>query len=124
MCVAAAQVVSYAPYTTPLTTASSTASNASGVYIDQNMQYAHYLAPPQQYAPAVAISNSRNDTHSAIDQNGTASGKLEVRLSGHARAVSLPAGVVMQSPGSNSDQTNGHYDVEQRMYGMGLEASE
>jgi hypothetical protein len=43
-------------------------------------------------------------------------------MSGHARAVSLPASVVMQSAGS--DQANGQYEVDQRMYGLGLEASE
>jgi hypothetical protein len=93
------------------------------MYMDQNVQYAQYLAPPQIYQSSATMSVSHGETLSPVDQNGSASpGKLDVRLSGHARAVSLPASVVMQS--SNSEQANGHYDVEQRMYGLGLEAAE
>ena len=44
-------------------------------------------------------------------------------MPGHARAVSLPASA-MQSTGSGAEQANGQYDVDQRMYGLGLEASE
>jgi hypothetical protein len=92
------------------------------MYIEQNMQYTQYLVPPQQYQPAMS---SPHDSLSPIDQNGSASpGKLDVRLSGHARAVSLPASVVMQSTGSNSEEVNGQYQVDQHMYGLGLEASE
>lgn len=88
------------------------------------MQYAQYLAPPQHYQSS-GMSISHGDMLSPVDQSGSASPeKLDVRLSGHARAVSLPASVVMQSTGGNSEQTNGHYDVEQRVYGLGLEASE
>ena len=47
-----------------------------------------------------------------------------MRIPGHARAVSLPASVVMQSTGSSVEQANGQYDVDQRMHGLGLEASE
>ena len=87
------------------------------------MQYAQYLAPPQQYQLSTTVSGS--DTLSPVDQNDSASpGKLDVRLSGHARAVSLPASVVMQSTESSSDEINGHYDSEQHVYGLGLEASE
>ena len=95
------------------------------MYVDQNMQYAQYLAPPQQFQPSGSTSNPHGDNLSSIDQNGSASpGKLDVRLSGHARAVSLPASVVMQSTGSNSEDANGQYEVvDQRMYGLGLEAS-
>jgi hypothetical protein len=86
------------------------------------MQYAQYLAPPQQYPASATLSN---DSMSQNGQDGSSSpGKLEVRLSGHARAVSLPASVVMQSTGSNSGQPNETYEIEQRMYGLGLEASE
>ena len=95
------------------------------MYIDQNMQYAQYLAPPQQYQPSGSMSNPHGDNLAPIDQNGSASpGKLDVRLSGHARAVSLPASVVMQSTGSNSEDVNGQYEVDQRMYGLGLETSD
>ena len=116
----------YGPYSAPLTTTSSTTSNGSGMYMDQNMQYAQYLAPPQQFQPSGSMSNSHGDNLSPIDQNGSASpGKLDVRLSGHARAVSLPASVVMQSTGSNSEEANGQYEVvDQRMYGLGLEAAD
>ena len=107
----------YGSYSTPLTTTSSTVSNGSGMYLDQNVQYTQYLTPQYQ------SSSSTNAQSDNMSQNGSASpGKLDVRLSGHARAVSLPASVVMQS--SNSQQSNGHYDLEQRMYGLGLEASE
>lgn len=129
MCVGNNTVVTpaslYGPYTAPLTTTSSQASTGSGVYVDQNMQYAQYLAPPQQYQTSGPVQNSHADNLSPIDQNGPASGKLDVRLSGHARAVSLPASVVMQSSVSNAEQqTNGVYEIEQRMYALGLEASE
>ena len=114
----------YGPYSAPLTTTSSTTSNGSGIYVDQNMQYTQYLAPPQHYQSAT-VSITHPDTMSPVDQNGSPSpGKLDVRLSGHARAVSLPASVVMQSTGSDSEQVNGHYDMDQRVYGLGLEASE
>lgn len=110
----------YGPYSAPLTSTSSTASNGSGMYIDQNAQYTQYLTPQYQSSNS---TNPQGDNLSQNGQNGSASpGKLDVRLSGHARAVSLPASVVMQS--SNSQQSNGHYDAEQRMYGLGLEASE
>jgi RNA recognition motif-containing protein len=113
----------YGPYSAPLTTTSSTTSNGSGVYIDQNVQYTQYLAP--QHYQSTTVSITYPDSVSPVDQNGSASPeKLDVRLSGHARAVSLPASVVMQSTGSDSEQVNGHYDVDQRMYGLGLEASE
>jgi hypothetical protein len=88
------------------------------------MQYGQYLAPPQHYQSS-GVSITHSEMLSPDDQGSSNSpGKLDVRLSGHARAVSLPASVAMQSTGSNSEQTNGHYDVEQRMYGLGLEASE
>jgi hypothetical protein len=109
----------YGPYTAPLTTTSSSASNGSGMYMEQNMQYAQYLAPPQQYP------QSSSPSHDTLTPNGNGSaspGKLDVRLSGHARAVSLPASVVMQS--SNSQQSNGVYEMEHMMYGLGLEAAE
>jgi hypothetical protein len=90
------------------------------MYLDQNVQYTQYLTPQYQSSnPTIPQS----DNMSQNGQNGSVSpGKLDVRLSGHARAVSLPASVVMQS--SNSQQSNGHYEMEQRMYGLGLEASE
>jgi hypothetical protein len=126
MLAAAAQAVAnnmYGPYSAPLTTSSSTTSNGSGMYIDHNMQYAQYLAPPQQY-PASATFPNQHDA-SLNDQSGASSpGKLEVRLSGHARAVSLPASVVMQSTNSNQGETSETYILEQRMYGLGLETSE
>lgn len=101
----------------PLTASSSTQSNGSGAYVEQPIQYAQYLAPPQHY------QNVPSGSQSPVDQDGSQSpGKLDVRMSGHARAVSLPASVVMQSAGS--DQGNGQYEVDQRMYGLGLEASE
>ena len=69
------------------------------------------------------MSNPRSE--SPVDQDDAASqGKLDARLSGHARAVSLPTTAVMNSAVNNADQVNGLYDVEQRMYGLGLEASE
>jgi hypothetical protein len=115
----------YGPYSAPLTTTSSQASNGSGMYIDQNVQYGQYLVPPQHYQSSAPLVNPRNDTLSPNDQNGSASpGKLDVRLSGHARAVSLPASVVMQSTGNSTEQGNGQYEGEQRMYGLGLEGSE
>ena len=92
--------------------------------VDQNMQYTQYLAPPPHYQSAT-VSITQPDSSSPVDQNySTSPGKLDVRLSGHSRAVSLPASVVMQSPGTTSEQINGHYDLEQRMYGLGLDASE
>jgi hypothetical protein len=114
----------YGPYSTSLASTLSNVPNGSGMYIDQNVQYAQYLIPPQQY-PQSASPTPHDDNLSPPDQNGSlSSGKLDVRLSGHARAVSLPASVVMQSTGSNPDQINGQYGVEQRMYGLGLEGSE
>ena len=115
----------YGPYSAPLATSASTTSNGSGMYIDQNIQYAQYLAPPQQYQSSGSMSNHQGENLSPIDPNGPASmGKLDVRLSGHARAVSLPASVVMQSTGSNPEEVDGQYQVDQRMYGLGLEASD
>jgi RNA recognition motif-containing protein len=109
----------YGPFSAPLTATSSNASNGSGAYLDQTIQYAQYLAPPQPYP------NTPSASHSPADQDGSSSsGKLDVRIPGHARAVSLPASVVMQSTGSNVEQDNGQYEVDQRMYGLGLEASE
>jgi hypothetical protein len=105
----------------PLTASSSTQSNGSGAYVDQPIQYAQYLAPPQHY------QNVPSGSQSPVDQDGSQSpGKLDVRMSGHARAVSLPASVVMQSTGASPEQANGQYEVDQlqRMYGLGLEASE
>ena len=125
---AAAPVVNgvYGAY--PLTTSSSTASNGSAVYLDQSgVQYAQYLIPPQQYPPSIA-SNPHSESPSPTGQDGSISpGKLDVRMSGHARAVSLPASVVMQSTGSQSSEHaphNGEYEMEQRVYGLGLEAAE
>jgi hypothetical protein len=89
------------------------------MYVDQNMQYAHYLAPPPVYPTTSPTDESMTD-----QADPASPGKLDVRMSGHARAVSLPASVVMQSTGSQSaeQQANGNYDVEQqRMYGLGLE---
>ena len=126
----AAQVVNsntlYGPYAAPLTATSSATSNGSAMYVDQNMQYTQYLVPPQQYQSSPVSTNPRNDTLSPNDhQNGSTSpGKLDVRLSGHARAVSLPASVVIPSTGTNSDQVNEQYNVEQPMYALTLEASE
>ena len=114
----------YGPYSAPLTTNSSATSNGSGMYIDQNIQYTQYLAPPQQYQPSGSISNHHGEGLSPTDQNGSSSsGKLDIRLSGHSRAVSLPASVVMQSTGSN-DEITAQYEVDQHMYGLGLEAPE
>ena len=117
----------YGPYAPPLTTTSSTASNGSGVYMDQNGAYTQYLAPPQQYQSPIAVQDPHSTSGTPSDQSDVGSpGKLDVRLSGHARAVSLPASVVMQpSVSSSSEQAaNGHYEVEPRMYGLGLDASE
>jgi len=113
----------YGPYTAPLSTTSSTVSNAS-VYVEANMPYAQYLVPPQQYAPSIA-SNPHSDTGSPTGNGSASPGKLDVRMPGHSRAVSLPASVAMQSSGSQSAEIpvqNGQYD--ERMYGLGLEASE
>jgi hypothetical protein len=116
----------YGPYTTGMTTTSSTTSSGSAVYVDQNMPY-QYLIPPQQY-PASIASNPHSETASPNGQSESASpGRLDVRIAGHARAVSLPASVVMQSTGSQSAdhaQQNGQSEVEQRMYGLGLDAPE
>jgi hypothetical protein len=87
------------------------------------MQFTQFLAPPQAYQPSIAMSNARSE--SPVEQDDDSSqGKLDVRLSGHARAVSLPTTAVMNSAVNNTEQANGLYDVEQRMYGLGLEASE
>ena len=90
--------------------------------MDQN-GYTQYLAPPQYTSPTAVPEPPITPS----DQSDSESpGKLDVRLSGHARAVSLPASVVMQATPSNSTegQANGHYEVEPRMYGLGLDATE
>jgi hypothetical protein len=98
----------YGPYSAPLTTTSSQASNTSTMYLDQNMQYAQYLVPPQ-YPTITTPQYIEGD--SPISQSGPISpGKLDVqRLTGHARAVSLPASVGMQSP---ELQQNGEYPLD------------
>ena len=87
------------------------------MYIDQPMPYQQYLVPgyPTITSPQYVEGDS------AGSQNGSASpGKLDVqRLSGHARAVSLPSSVVMQTQSSEQQ-----YDIDQRIYGLGLENSE